>query len=66
VLALGYFDYRMLYTVPEELREGIRSQIPAGRFGSAAEIGSTIVNLLGGDSSYITGQVLHINGGMYG
>ncbi len=66
VLALGYFDYGMLYTVPEELREAIRQQIPAGRFGRAAEIGATILHLLSADSAYTTGQVLHINGGMYG
>jgi 3-oxoacyl-[acyl-carrier protein] reductase len=65
-LALGYFDYGMLYTVPEELREGIREQIPAGRFGSAAEVGGMIAYLLGDEAAYTTGQVLHLNGGMYG
>ena len=66
VLALGYFDYGMLFTVPEELREGIRGQIPAARFGTAAEIGGMAVHLLSDDGAYTTGQVLHINGGMYG
>ncbi len=65
VLALGYFDYGMLYTVPEDLREGIRQQIPTARFGNAAEIGGMLLHLLGEDSAYTTGQVLHINGGMY-
>lgn len=65
-MALGYFDYGMLYTVPDELREGIRQQIPAGRFGVAAEIGGTIMHLLSEQSAFTTGQVLHINGGMYG
>ncbi|MCU1490185.1 MAG: 3-oxoacyl-(acyl-carrier-protein) reductase [Acidimicrobiaceae bacterium] len=66
VLALGYFDYGMLYTVPDDLREGIREQLPAGRFGTANEIGGAILHLLSDDSSYTNGQVLHINGGMYG
>lgn len=66
VMALGYFDYGMLYTVPEDLREGIRKQIPAGRFGAVAEIGGTVRHLLSDESAYTTGQVLHINGGMYG
>lgn len=66
VLALGYFDYGMLYTVPEDLREGIRNSIPIGRFGLAAEIGGTLSHLLSADGGYTTGQVLHINGGMYG
>jgi 3-oxoacyl-[acyl-carrier protein] reductase len=66
VLALGYFDYGMLYTVPEELREGIRGQIPAGRFGTAMEIAGTVGHLLSDEGAYTTGQVLHLNGGMYG
>ena len=65
-LALGYFDYGMLYTVPDTLREGIRQQIPVGRFGSAAEIGGMVLHLISNDGAYVTGQVLHINGGMYG
>jgi 3-oxoacyl-[acyl-carrier protein] reductase len=66
VLALGYFDYGMLYTVPEDHRESIREQIPTGRFGTAAEIGAMVMHLLSDDAAYTTGQVLHINGGMYG
>lgn len=66
VLALGYFEYGMIYTIPEELRDDILQQIPAGRFGSATEIGATMVHLLGDGSAYTNGQVLHVNGGMYG
>jgi 3-oxoacyl-[acyl-carrier protein] reductase len=66
VVALGYFDYGMLYTVPTELREAVRSRIPAARFGSAAEVGGLLVHLLSDESAYTTGQVLHVNGGMYG
>ena len=66
VMALGYFDYGMLYTVPADLREGIRQQIPARRFGTAAEIGGTLSHLLSQESAYTTGQILHINGGLYG
>lgn len=66
VLALGYFDYGMLYTVPDEMREGIRRQIPVDRFGGAREITGTIEHLLSDDAGYTTGQVVHINGGLYG
>jgi 3-oxoacyl-[acyl-carrier protein] reductase len=66
VLALGYFDYGMLFTIPDEIREQIRQDIPAGRFGSANEVGGMVAHLLGEDASYTTGQVIHINGGMYG
>jgi 3-oxoacyl-[acyl-carrier protein] reductase len=66
VLALGYFDHGMLYTVPEDLRDGIRQQIPIGRFGTAPEVGGLINHLLSEGAGYTTGQVLHINGGIYG
>jgi 3-oxoacyl-[acyl-carrier protein] reductase len=66
VLALGYFDYGMLYTVPEQLRDDIRGQIPLSRFGKIDELGGMVTHLLGDDAAYTTGQVLHINGGMYG
>jgi 3-oxoacyl-[acyl-carrier protein] reductase len=66
VMALGYFDYGMLYTVPDDLREGIREQIPAGRFGTVEEIGGGLLHLLSDAGAYTTGQVLHVNGGMYG
>lgn len=65
-LALGYFDYGMLYTVPEELREGVRKQIPAGRFGEAVELAGALAYLLSEEAAYTTGQVLHVNGGLYG
>lgn len=66
VIALGYFEYGMLYTVPDELRETIRQEIPAKRFGLAAEVGGMVNYLLGDDAAYTSGQVLHVNGGMYG
>jgi 3-oxoacyl-[acyl-carrier protein] reductase len=66
VLALGYFDYGMLYTVPDSLREDIKVQIPVERFGKAAEVGGMVLYLLSSEGAYTTGQVLHINGGLYG
>ncbi len=66
VLALGYYDYGMMYTIPEELREQIRSGIPVGRLGTAAEIGGMLRFLLSADGAYTTGQTLHVNGGLYG
>lgn len=66
VVALGYFDYGMLFTIPDDLRTEIRERIPACRFGTAGEIGGAIRHLLSEDGAYTTGQVLHINGGLYG
>ncbi len=62
-LALGYFDTGMLRRLPKKTQESILRQIPAGRFGRPREVGQTIVFLCSEDAGYITGQVLHINGG---
>jgi 3-oxoacyl-[acyl-carrier protein] reductase len=66
VLALGYYDYGMMYTIPHELREQIRASIPLGRLGTANEIGGMITFLLSDEGAYTTGQILHVNGGLYG
>jgi 3-oxoacyl-[acyl-carrier protein] reductase len=66
VLALGYYDYGMMYTIPEELRDQIRASIPVGRLGSAGEIAGMLRFLLSEDGAYTTGQTLHVNGGLYG
>lgn len=65
VLALGYYDYGMMYTIPEELREQIRASIPVGRLGTAPEIGGIVRFLLSEQGAYTTGQTLHVNGGLY-
>jgi 3-oxoacyl-[acyl-carrier protein] reductase len=65
-LALGYFEYGMLYTIPENLRNDIKARIPVARFGQAREIGGLIEYLMGENGGYMTGQVLHLNGGMHG
>jgi 3-oxoacyl-[acyl-carrier protein] reductase len=66
VLALGYYDYGMMYTIPDELREEIRTSIPLGRLGTAAEAGGMLSFLLSDEGAYTTGQILHVNGGLYG
>ena len=45
VIALGYFDYGMIHTIPDDLREGIRHRIPAARFGTVDEIGGMVTQL---------------------
>lgn len=64
-LSLGYFDTGLIHDVPPEIQEQIKAQIPMKRFGEAKEIASTIMYLLHQDAGYTTGQVLHINGGLY-
>jgi 3-oxoacyl-[acyl-carrier protein] reductase len=64
-LALGYFNTGIINEVPEKIQEIIKSNIPAKRFGEVNEVASMIKFLLSDDASYITGQVHHINGGLY-
>ena len=46
-------------------KEALALQIPMGRLGTADEIAQTVLFLAGDGGSYITGQTLHVNGGMY-
>jgi len=46
-------------------KEALRLQIPVGRFGTPGEVAALIAFLASKDSSYITGEVISINGGLY-
>jgi 3-oxoacyl-[acyl-carrier protein] reductase len=48
----------------EKQREGILGTIPMGRLGLGEEIASSVVYLASGEAAYVTGQTLHVNGGM--
>jgi len=65
VIALGYFDYGMIHTIPEQLRESIRQTIPAQHFGNIDSLAGLISFLLGEAGSYAGGQVYNLNGGLY-
>lgn len=64
-LALGYFNIGMLRRLPQNIRESILRQIPMGRFGRVEEVTQVVLFLASDASSYITGQVIHVNGGFY-
>lgn len=64
-IALGYIDAGLINAVPEQMQVDIRGRIPAGRFGSKADVGGAVRYLLADDASFLTGQVLHLNGGQY-
>ena len=64
-LALGYFDTGMLHGLPTEIQEQIRSEIPMKRLGTLEEITEAVLFLCSEPAAYITGQVIHINGGYY-
>ena len=63
-VAPGFVVSRMTDALPEDLRQTMLSQIPAGRFGEPSDIAKAVAFLAGDDASYITGQVLSVNGGM--
>ena len=60
----GFVGTEMVASVPEKVLEGIKAQIPLGRLGRPEEIGRVVHFLAADASSYITGQVWGINGGM--
>jgi 3-oxoacyl-[acyl-carrier protein] reductase len=65
VVAPGFIDTDMTRALPDEQRNALLGQIPLGRLGSAAEIAHAVVFLASPTASYITGETLHVNGGMH-
>jgi 3-oxoacyl-[acyl-carrier protein] reductase len=64
-IAPGLIDTEMTAAVPETARQALLAQIPMGRSGTAREVAEVVRFLAGDGSAYITGQVLHVNGGLY-
>jgi 3-oxoacyl-[acyl-carrier protein] reductase len=55
----------MTRSLTDAQRAAYLSQIPAGRFGAAEEVANTVAFLASREAAYITGQTLHVNGGLY-
>jgi len=64
-VAPGFIDTAMTQALPEKVREELMKQIPLGRLGSAEDVADAVLFLASDWSSYITGHVIHVNGGMY-
>lgn len=64
-IAPGYFDAGMIDAVEEPVRSGIIEATPAGRLGDPSELAAAVLYLSGEEAAFTTGQVLHINGGLY-
>lgn len=64
-VAPGFIETDMTNELPDEQRKALLSGIPLGRLGSPDEIAKAVLFLASGDASYITGETLHVNGGMY-
>lgn len=65
VVAPGFIETDMTRALSDEQRTAILSQVPANRLGEPEEIANAVAFLVSDDAAYITGETLHINGGMY-
>jgi 3-oxoacyl-[acyl-carrier protein] reductase len=65
VVAPGYIETDMTADLPDKAKEAMVNQIPLGRVGTPEDIAAAVVFLASDQAAYITGQVLHISGGMY-
>jgi len=65
VVAPGFIDTDMTRALPESAREGLLGQIALGRLGQPNDIAQAVAFLASPAAAYITGETLHVNGGMY-
>jgi 3-oxoacyl-[acyl-carrier protein] reductase len=63
-VAPGFIATAMTEALPEDRRARLAAAIPAGRLGSAEDVAACVVFLAGDEAAYVTGQTLHVNGGM--
>jgi 3-oxoacyl-[acyl-carrier protein] reductase len=65
LVAPGFIETDMTASLPDAVKETYRGQIPLGRFGTAADVAAAVAFLASDGAAYITGQVIHVNGGMW-
>ena len=65
VVAPGFIDTDMTRELPEEQRKQLMSNIPLGKLGESEDIANAVLFLASDMGSYISGETLHVNGGMY-
>jgi 3-oxoacyl-[acyl-carrier protein] reductase len=63
-IAPGFIETPMTDALNEKQRAAILATIPSGRLGEAAEVAAAVVYLASAEAAYVTGQTLHVNGGM--
>jgi 3-oxoacyl-[acyl-carrier protein] reductase len=64
-VAPGFIDTDMTRALSEEQKKALLANIPLGRLGAAADIAAAVAYLASPAAGYVTGTVLHVNGGMY-
>ena len=65
VVAPGFIETDMTRALPEAQKDAMQGQIALGRFGSPGDIAEAVAFLASPSAAYITGETLHVNGGMY-
>ena len=63
-MAPGFMDTDMTRDLPEDIRASLLTQIPLGRLGDARDVAAAVAFLASDEAAYISGQTLHVNGGM--
>ena len=63
-VAPGFIRTAMTEVLPDAQKEALNARIPAGRMGEGVEIGAAVAFLASREAAYVTGQTLHVNGGM--
>src|ERR687894_807246 len=63
-VAPGYVETELTGGLPEKVKEQIREQVPAGRFGEPEEVAEVIAFLVGEEAGYVTGQTIAVDGGV--
>lgn len=64
-VAPGYIDTEMTKNLSDEVRDNILAEIPLASLGTVEDVAGAVAYLVSADGRYLTGQVLHVNGGMY-
>jgi 3-oxoacyl-[acyl-carrier protein] reductase len=64
-VAPGFIETDMTETLKEEIKEEYKRRIPLGRFGKPQEVARVVLFLASPMADYVTGEVIHVNGGMY-
>ena len=63
-VAPGFITSQMTDALPDAQKDALKGRIPAGRLGDGIDIGAAVAYLASQESSYVTGQTMHVNGGM--
>lgn len=63
-VAPGFIATAMTDALPDAQKEALNARIPAGRMGAGADVGAAVAYLASDEAAYVTGQTIHVNGGM--